>query len=206
MRRFLRKVEQEELQYRLGNDRAASIEELKFLLERMSEEEVNEQFHSEGNFFAPWVEQVIGDSELAADLAPLRQKEDVVRALAHRIFMINALTEEGGGVSSVLPEPSSKKSAVAAEKKRLPKRKRASSVTKKKRASGKKRGKAGEEKQSGQVENLKKQASASKKKQSVVKVMSDEFNAYKQELIARILKDADPSLKKRIRSFQRKAK
>lgn len=94
MRRFLRQVEREADQYHLRHRSAASLEELAFLIDQMGRDELDTHFHEGGNHFAAWVRKVIGDEQLAADLAPLRTKEDVVRALRHRLFMIEALTRK----------------------------------------------------------------------------------------------------------------
>jgi hypothetical protein len=184
MQHFLRQVENNAKHYHFPDQgtSAASVEELAFLLDQMSDAEAAQHMHEEGNHFAPWVEEVIGDEELAVDLAPLTQRAEVVKALQHRVFMINAL------FTGVAPLPEDPPAGPAPSKRPTTKQ----ILRKPKKQAARKRARLSPP-QPNRAKPLKKQVDAS-------------LNSYKQELITRLMKEADPALKKRIRAFQQKNK
>ncbi|NJL43981.1 MAG: hypothetical protein HC945_01505 [Nitrosarchaeum sp.] len=186
MREFLRPVEKAEHRYHFHKQgrSAASIEELGFLLEQLSHDEVAEHTHPGGNHFAPWVRSVIGDHELAMDLERLTRKDDIVKAVQHRVFMIGALSApQQPRIEPSVPQP------VGVDKQPAPQSSARVAPARPVRVAQKKA-----------------PVRKARERKTVASQEPHDFNAYKQELINRLLKSAEPSLKKRIREFQRRKK
>ena len=90
MQHFLRYVAEHDQRYHFSKHdvSAASLEELNFLLNRLDHADLEDHFHADGNHFAGWIQQVIGDEELAEAVKPLHDASEIIDMISRRIEQI----------------------------------------------------------------------------------------------------------------------